>query len=134
MTTVPHSDPVKSIRGAVFVTAGIALLWFVFTHVQSTRELLTGGRRVQGTVVKLSAGTSHPAIEFEDARGRKVMFSGNGFVSHRVGERVAVIYRDQDPETSAVLDEPGALWFFDVLTGVLGCAFIVGGVVSTIRR
>jgi hypothetical protein len=115
------------VRGTVLVVAGIVTLILVGVSVIGTLRLLRSGQRAKGMVTALYAGNAHPKIEFVANGGATVVFPGNGFVSHRVGDAVDVLYAPENPGRSAVLEEPGALWLFDASTGVLGfAAFAIG--------
>ena len=127
------TDPLRPFKGGFFTFVGLVILTFVFLDVQSTRELIRTGQRVQGLVTELAAGTSHPMVAFE-AAGERIEFPGNGFVSHRKGERVAVLFDASSPHTSAILDEPGALWFTAVGNGLLGGGMLIAGLSLLLRR
>ena len=134
MSAAGRKDRVAVFRGLILALTGLVIAAFVAVSVLGTRELVQTGQRAQGRVVELAAGTSHPTIEFEDTAGRTIQFAGNGFVSHQRGDKVRVLFDERDPDTSAVLDEPGALWFFDAATGLLGAAMIALGIFSATRR
>lgn len=119
-------DPKTLIRALVFLGVGIGVLSFTVANVTETRRLVDTGDRAVGAVIALYAGaTSHPEIEFKDSAGHIVRFPGNGFVSHRVGDRVEVLFRAQNPVGTAVLNEPGALWSFDIADGLLGAVMVI---------
>jgi hypothetical protein len=134
MTTLDPNARVKLLQGILLTLCGVEFLSIALVNVNSTHELVRTGQRAQGSVVMLAAGTSHPRVEFEDPSGHKVEFAGNGFVSHRAGERVVVLFDVRDPSGTAILDESGALWFFDVLSALLGILMIGMGLYSMRRR
>ena len=114
-------------RGYVFLVAGVATLMMVAFSVWGTSRLVRHGLRAKGIVTALYAGTSHPKVEFVARDGTTFVFPGNGFVSHRVGDAVTVLYAAENPGPSAVLEEPGALWMFNVSTGMLGLGAVAAG-------
>lgn len=114
-------------RGFVLVAAGIITMTMVGVSIVGTLLLVRNGQRAKGLVTALYAGTSHPKVEFVDKDGGTIVFPGNGFVSHRVGDAVDVLYAPENPGHSALLEEPGALWMFDVSTGVLGFGAFAAG-------
>jgi Protein of unknown function (DUF3592) len=133
MKALDSDTRVRLLRGILLTLCGAVVLGIALVNVQSTRELVRTGLRVQGSVATLAAGTSHPRVEFEDPSGQKIDFAANGFVSHRAGERVVVLFDARDPLGTAVLDESGALWFFDVLSALLGMLMIAMGFYSMLR-
>jgi hypothetical protein len=114
-------------RGVVLAVAGVATLLMVSVSALGTIRLVRHGLRAKGSVTALYAGSSHPKVEFVARDGATFVFPGNGFVSHRVGDAVTVVYHADNPGGSAVLDEPGALWMFDVATGTLGLGALAAG-------
>ncbi len=68
-------------------------------------------------------------VEFEDAAGAKrqgTTEAGSGRTSHKVGDRLPILY---DPERPSVIrmDSFGGLWGGPLLIGILGAAFLIVG-------
>lgn len=119
-------NPKTLTRSAFFLVVGIGVLVVTVSNVTETCRLIDTGERATGAVIALYAGaTSHPEIEFRDSAGQVVRFPGNGFVSHRVGDQVEVIFKPKDPVGTAVLNEPGALWSLEIADGLLGATMVM---------
>ncbi len=83
--------------------------------------------RVQGQVITLNAGGSHPEVTFTSSRGERVSFPQGGLIAgYKVGDTVEVLY-SADNATEATVDTFGARYGFLVFGLVLGCAFLVSG-------
>jgi hypothetical protein len=90
---------------------------------------------VIGTIVSLNAGTAHPNVEFTTSLGQTIQFSENGWISYGVNERVRVLYDPADPEHTAWVDDPGAVWFAPSLLAGLGFfAWLLGALAATRLR
>jgi len=90
---------------------------------------------VPGTIVSLNAGPAHPNVEFTTSVGQTIQFSENGWISYRVNDRVRVLYDPADPEHTAWVDDPGALWFApSLLTGLGLFAWLLGALAATKLR
>jgi len=122
------------LRGAGFMLAGTALLAFVWLGAQAKTEFAHDARRAEGIVVALQAGPAHPKIEFADTNGNKVAFFAGGWISHRVGDRVQVLFLEDAPLATAQLDEPGSRWFLLTIVGTLGGGMLIGGSLILARR
>jgi hypothetical protein len=115
-------------KAVVLLSAGLIMLLVVGMSSAGTLRLVRSGQRAKGIVTSLYAGPAHPKVEFIAKDGRTIVFPGNGFVSHRVGDTVDVLYTPENPEHSAVLEETGALWMFDASSGMLGLVVCAAGV------
>jgi hypothetical protein len=130
------SQPIVSerIQGMVMGAAGIGMLVISVLVGYAKSQFLEHARRAEGTVTALEAGTSHLRIEFVDDLGNRVMFPGNGWVSHRVGDRVQVVYSKDDPIPTAELDEPGSIWSWTTSIAVIGFALTAAGAYTLRKR
>lgn len=115
--------------GVLFAFVGAGLLLAALADAGVTWRFVQRAQRVSGKVTGLYAGAAHPRIEFTTPEGAQVTIAGTGFVHHRPGDRVELLFPGDAPER-AQLDEPGALWFSAVMTGLLGMALLVGGLVK----
>jgi hypothetical protein len=85
--------------------------------------------RAQGTVIAFHQqsvdGSYFPVVRFVAANGMSIEFKdriGTYPASHRVGETVAVLYRDAGD--APIIDRGGWNWLSAILLGVLGCCFL----------
>jgi hypothetical protein len=111
------------------LSIGIAL-WDGF----ATKQFIQSAARTQGTVKSLFAGPAHPEIEYVDQEGERHTFPGTGWISHRTGTTVKVLYSTSGDHQTAKLDEWGALWFSTCMTGVTGAALLLAGAYLIWRR
>jgi hypothetical protein len=92
--------------------------------------LLYSGLRAEGTVIaRQQTGSSHktyaPVFRFEASDGRTYVVSSDVFgreSAFRLGERVRVLYRPDDPQTARI-DAFAQLWTFALVFGVVGAGF-----------
>jgi len=99
--------------GMLFPIIGTALLLGAVISVVFTHQFIASAARAEGTVVRLNASGAHPVIQFTSAAGSVVEFSGDGLIHYAVGDRVTVLYVEDDQQPSgfrANIDTPGALW------------------------
>ena len=130
------SNPVVAwIRGSCLVVGGAVVIWLAALELSSIQDFVAQAHRAEGTVVALNAGTAHPEVRFEEPdRGEPVSFPGNGFgVSHRVGDRVRVLYLREGRVLDARLDEPSPLWGFALMTVGTGAVLLIGGGYTLLR-
>jgi len=81
-----------------------------------------------GEVSRLNAGGSHPEIVFTAASGEKISYPQGGLIfGYRPGQKVRVLYSQEDPKGTARVDAFGALWFVPLMLFGLGLALIIGG-------
>jgi hypothetical protein len=121
------------LTGLVMALVGAVFLMLSCIGILLTQAFVERAQRGEAVVVSLHRGPSHPKIEFIGSKGEKIEFYGTGLTSHRVGDRVSVLFLDSDPETSVRLDEPGSLWFLPSVFGVLGGAALVVGLFILLR-
>jgi hypothetical protein len=124
----------KLFRGIFFLGVSGVLLSISISTGMATRQFVREAAVATGVVTKLNAGGSHPDIEFTTPTGQKMSYAQGGWISgYKPGDRVRVLYRPADPHATASIDATGALWFAPGLTGLLGFAFILIGIVSIVR-
>ena len=114
-------------QGLVLGMVGLGVIGLSVFVGNVTADFLRSARRAEGTVTALEAGNSHVRVEFMDQSGRRVVFPGNGWISHRVGERVPVVYSDDNPTATAHLDEPGSVWSWTVSLAAIGVGLSLTG-------
>ena len=127
MNANPGIGMLLSIAG--FIAIAIAV-WDGF----STRRFIQSAQRTQGTVTALYAGPAHPEIEYVDENGARQTFPGTGWIAHKQGDLVQVLFIDRGDDHAAKLDEWGSLWFSACMTGVTGTAVLLAGVYLIWRR
>jgi len=115
---------------------GMVVLGLSLLELRSIQDFVAHAHRTEGRVVGLTAGPAHSEVRFVDHEtGEAVTFPGNGLgASHRVGERVRVLYLRTDGVMDAHLDERGPLWGFCLLTIGTGVGAMVGGALTLLRR
>jgi len=126
----------KSARVAkpVMTGVGIALLALAAYTGERLSRLTASGLRAQGIVERLdrdhtsSHGSYFPVVTFVAANGAGVRFTdsaGSNPPSHRVGERVAVLYLSESPAGSATIDRGVWNWALPAGLGAFGILLIV---------
>lgn len=136
MSTDSSTRLVATIRGAALAVLGAIVLGFAVIELMSIYAFVENARRTEGLVVALTAGPAHSQVQFVDPHtGEQNTFPGNGLgASHRVGDRVMVLWLRRDGVIDARLNEPGPLWGFSFLTGATGLILMIGGVLVLRRR
>lgn len=87
-----------------------------------------------GVVTETSAGPAHPIVEFTLPSGTKATFTDSGDISYKKGDQVGVLYLSEEPETSAHINDSGALWFDAKLSAFIALTFIVVGCCALFLR
>lgn len=121
------------VTGFVLALAGCVFVALALLITAHTNRFIARASRAEATVVSLYAGSSHPKFEFIDPHGEKLNFYGSGWISHRVGDRVPVLFLENDPHGTAQLGEPGALWFLPGAFVLLGGAALLIGLTVLLR-
>lgn len=129
MAEKPSSPRGDLPRAVVFSPLGLCLLFITFVLVHNQLDFLAHAQRAEGRVSALNAGGSHPQIDFIDANGKSFSYPQNGFISgYEVDDRVTVLYQPENPDISAIVDTPGALWAWSLIAGLLGSTFTAAGI------
>ncbi|CAM2913887.1 Protein of uncharacterised function (DUF3592) [Ectopseudomonas mendocina] len=127
--------PSRLLKGGLFTLAGLALITATVVQTSARLDLLDSALQADGNVVAPNAGSSHPEIAFTDNSGARISYPQGGWIyGYQVGMQVKVYYRDEAPETSAVIDDFGALWGTSAFLGLLGSIFMVSGLLTLFRR
>jgi hypothetical protein len=101
---------------AVFSIVWLSCLYGFVQSFENASAFVNAAVRVPGRVVALSAGGSHPQIEFVTKKGERVSYPQGGWIAgFRVGDEVTVLYLQDSPRTSASIDRIGAIWFWPIL-------------------
>lgn len=115
------------IRSLIFGLIGIALLATAVYMIFARYEFLSQAQQAPGVVKVLNAGGSHPEIEFISADKQVISYPQGGMIfGYKVGQPVPVLYRRDNPHSTAVIQDSGALWGSPVLLGFMGLVFVWG--------
>jgi hypothetical protein len=96
----------------VFVIVGVVLLMVAIRNAVGTYGFIRTATRVEGKVVGLNAGGSHPQIRFAPKQGETISFPQGGLIfGLRPGDTVPVLFRPENPAGTATVGAIGALWF-----------------------
>jgi hypothetical protein len=117
------------------VVIGIGLLVAAAISAHSTREFIRTSIVVPGHVVKLNAGGYHPQIEFVTREGEHVTYPQSLFISRmKVGDQCEVRYLPDNPIPTATLNRLDGVWSAVIFLAVMGCGFIVCGLMNLPSR
>jgi len=117
------------LKAIVFLAVGAGLLVAAVVAGIAIRGFVGRAASAPGVVSHLNAGGSHPEIEFTTASGERISYPQGGLIfGYRPGQKVRVLYGQENPRGTARMDAFGALWFAPLMLLVLGLALIVGGV------
>lgn len=118
-----NSTGATKLKLLLFTFIGIMILLGSVIWVVMNYQFASRAASAKGTVIKLSAGGSHPEIRFTTADGKVVEYSQSGLIfGYREGDEVEVLY-DPDTPQKASLSTFGAMWGFPLLGFVLGACF-----------
>jgi hypothetical protein len=125
------------VKAIVFLMVGSGLLVAAVVTGLAIRGFVGRATPASGVVSRLNAGGSHPEIEFTTASGETISYPQGGLIfGYRPGQKVRVLYGQENPRGTARVDAFGALWFAPLMLLGLGIALLIGGVaflVSAIR-
>jgi len=109
-----------------FIAVGLILLVLAAAIGISVRRFTQVATSADGVVARLNAGGSHPQIDFVTATGQKVSYPQGGLIfGARVGDHVHVLYRPDNPLSSARVDRFGTLYFVPMLLAALGVVLLI---------
>jgi hypothetical protein len=112
--------------GWVFAVIGLILLVVALRNAVETYNFIRTAMRVEGKVVGLNAGGSHPQVSFIAGQAGSVSYPQGGLIfGFRPGDTVQVLFSMENPAGTATIDAVGALWFAALLPGGIGTAFLV---------
>lgn len=115
------------IRSLIFGLVGAILLAIAGYMTFARYEFLSQAQQAPGVVKALNAGGSHPEIEFTSADNHVISYPQGGMIfGYEVGQPVQVLYRRENPQATAVIQDRGALWGTQVLLGFMGLVFLWG--------
>jgi hypothetical protein len=124
-------DPnLKKLFGTLFPIIGVGLLLVAVGSTAFTYRFINMASRTEGKVIALSAGGSHPVIQFVPAGEAAVEFSVSGFINYRVDDKVTVLYLKDTQRPSGfqtTINTPGVLWFSALIFTWIGAGFVIGG-------
>jgi len=118
--------------GLFFALIGIGLLGIAVNLFLDQRDFLTRAQTADGIVSYLNAGGSHPEIAFTTASGEKISYPQGGFIfGYQKDQPVRVLYLPGQPDGSAIVDTPAALWGTSGMLGGMGLVFTLVGLLET---
>ena len=123
----------------IFIVAGIGMLIASGVVTVNQYNFIQHSQKSSGLVIDniLSGGKSrsyHPVVKFKTPEGTDVQFTssvGTNPAEFHIGQAVDILYDPLNPQkaqTNSVVD----LWMGSVLTAILGTAFVLAGIFSTI--
>jgi hypothetical protein len=135
---------VLKIISVLFSTIGLGMLAVSVFIFSNTSSFIGRAVEADGEVIDLdrsrssssSSTTYRPVVAFTTATGKRVEFTssvGSSPPSHRVGERVKVLYQPADPQ-SARLKSFFHLWFGFLIVFALGLVFAAIGLTMIFVR
>ena len=105
-------EGVRRLGTWVFAVVGLILLVVAIRNAVETYDFIRGATRVEGKVVRLNAGGSHPQISFTAGKDELVTYPQGGMIfGFHAGDTVGVLFSPADPAGTATIDSAGALWF-----------------------
>jgi hypothetical protein len=135
---------VLKIISVLFSTIGLGMLAVSVFIFSNTSSFIGRAVEADGEVIDLdrsrssssSSTTYRPVVAFTTATGKRVEFTssvGSSPPSHRVGERVKVLYQPADPQ-SARIKSFFHLWFGFLIVFALGLVFAAIGLTMIFVR
>ena len=125
----------KILQGLLFALIGLVLLGIAVNLTLDRREFLAHAQTADGIVSHLNAGGSHPEIAFTAGGGEKISYPQGGFIfGYQKDQPVRVYYLPEQPASSAIVDDPAALWGTPGVLGGIGLVFIIAGLIRGIRQ
>ncbi|WP_322051575.1 DUF3592 domain-containing protein [Paraburkholderia bannensis] len=122
----------KAITGIVI---GIVFLVIAALTAWSTQDFLHTAVAVPGEVVSLNAGGSHPQIEFVTKAGERISYPQGGMIyGTKVGDKVTVLYRPEEPARTPTIDRFGAVWNWTLMALIFGVGFILFALLNMLSR
>jgi hypothetical protein len=96
----------------VFVVVGVILLVVAIRSAVGNYSFIRTATRVEGKVVGLNAGGSHPQIRFMAGQQESISYPQGGLIfGFHVGDTVQVLFSSGNPAGTATINTFGALWF-----------------------
>ena len=130
---------VSRILGLTFGGIGLVMLVIALGFGINTALAISSSLTATGTVIdggdSSGGGKARALIEFTDSAGRPVQFRSNTASNppeFQTGQKVKVYYKSSDPAGSAFPDSFISLWFWSLLSGLLGLVFAGTGLVCLI--
>lgn len=114
------------LKAITSIVIGVAFLIIAALTAWSTRDFLHTAVAVPGEVVSLNAGGSHPQIEFVTKAGERISYPQGGMIyGAKVGDKVTVLYRPDDPKQAPTIDRFGAVWNWTLTASIFSVSFIL---------
>ena len=119
-------DGLRRLTTWAFVVVGVILLMVAIRNAVGTYGFIRAATRVEGKVVGLNAGSSHPQISFTPKQGETISFPQGGLIfGLRPGETVQVLFRPENPVATATIGTIGALWFATFIPACIAALLLV---------
>lgn len=64
-------------------------------------DFIKSSATAEGVVIETTFGPHHPEIAFTTLSGEQIKFSGNGFITQHIGDRVRVRYLPDNPQVGS---------------------------------
>ena len=117
----------------VFVVVGVILLVVAIRNAVGTYGFVRTATRVEGKVVGLNAGGSHPQIRFMAGQQESISYPQGGLIfGFHVGDTVQVLFSPENPAGTATINTFGALWFATFIPAGIAALLLV--LVLTLSR
>lgn len=130
MQNAAGSDIFRLLKRLLFGAVGATIVLAAVVWGAANWRFINRAETVEGTVVNLDYGGSHPQIKFTAKDGTEIEYPQNGLIGgYQVGDRVTVYYDSQDAR-NCIVKSSGALWGFPTLAFVTGIFFVCVGLFS----
>lgn len=117
----------------VFIGVGVVLLVVAIRNGAGTYGFIRAATRVEGKVLGLNPGGSHPRISFTPKPGETISFPQGGLIfGLRPGDTVQVLFRPEHPARTATVGTIGALWFATFIPACIAALLLI--VARTLSR
>ncbi|RQB32248.1 DUF3592 domain-containing protein [Pseudomonas aeruginosa] len=121
----------------IFGVFFLGIIFFFTSAYFATSKVrfLSSAEESIGVVTNLTAGGSHPEIEFSSKTGQSYTTNQGGFIfGYKEGMQVKVYYLPEDPGISAVIDDIGAIWYTPAFFAIFSVVLFGYGTLEIIRR
>jgi cytochrome c oxidase assembly protein Cox11 len=125
--------------GGIFCVVGLAIIGFAYVPAQRLLALRAGAHAT-GVVTQLVSNTANNSepnifsdVQFTGANGAVVRFldrTGSNPAPYKVGDHVAVIYKPENPSSTAMIDRRARNWVPVGMLLLFGGTFAAVGLFS----
>lgn len=138
-----HYAKQAKVSGPLMLLLGAAAIAGAIYMSSDTLELL-GAQSAPGVVTQLAGNNTsgggyvyRAIVRFSDAEGKEYTFRDKLASSHAIydeGEQVTVLYKSEDPQSSAAIDRGLMNWLVPGALGLFGLLFLLGGLAQMPRQ